>query len=293
MKWNVGFMGLGIMGVAMARNIAKAGHDLTVYNRTPSRARELIELGAAEATSPKSLAERTDVVIAMLTGPEALDALLWGTDGAAQAFNADKYFINMSTVSPSYTRQLSERLKHSGVHFVDAPVSGSKKPAEDATLVILAGGTGEDVERLTPILLTMGKKVVYCGAAGQGSMMKMSVNLLLGSMMEGLCEAVNFAEVGGLSADAFLDVVSSGPMNCAMFQMKSDMVRKGEFPPQFPLKHMTKDLKFVLDTAYETGAPVPVGQMLLHLYRSGVARNLGEMDFAAVMQLLRDLGSAR
>lgn len=293
MKGKVGFMGLGIMGVAMARNIAKAGHDLTVYNRTASRARELTESGAVAATSPRTLAERTDVIIAMLTGPEALDALLWGPDGAAEAFNADKFFINMSTVSPNYTRQLGERLAPSGVHFVDAPVSGSKKPAEDATLVILAGGAAEDVERMTPLLLTMGKKVVYCGAAGQGSMMKMSINLLLGSMMEGLCEAVNFAEVGGLSADSFLEVVSSGPMNCPMFQMKSDMVRKGEFPPQFPLKHMTKDLKFVLDTAYETGAPVPVGQVLLHLYRSGVARDFGEMDFAAVMQVLKELGAAR
>jgi 3-hydroxyisobutyrate dehydrogenase-like beta-hydroxyacid dehydrogenase len=290
MDRKIGFLGMGIMGRAMAGNLARAGHEVTVYNRTPLTAEELHLMGVSAAPTPRMLAERADVIIAMVTGPEAVEALLWGPDGAAEAFNGQKIFINMSTVSPRYTRDIAARLAPTSARFIDAPVSGSKKPAEEATLVILAGGPQRDVEESTPLFLTMGKRVVYCGEVGQGSMMKMAVNLLLGAMMEGLCEATAFAASGGLAVDAFLDVVSSGPLQCALFQMKGDMIRQSEFPAQFPLKHITKDLKFVVDTAYEMGAAIPAGQLLLHLYRACVARGLGDMDFAAVLEMLRELG---
>jgi len=292
MDRKIGFLGMGIMGRAMAGNLARAGHEVIVYNRTVLRKEELESMGVSMAPNPRMLAEQADFIIAMLTGPEAIEALIWGPEGAGAAFNGHKVFINMSTVSPRYARELAARLAPTSVRFIDAPVSGSKKPAEDATLVILAGGRQQDVEEATPLLLRMGKKVVYCGAVGQGSMMKMAVNLLLGTMMEGLCEAATFAAKGGLAVDTFLDVVSSGPLNCALFQMKGDMIRGGEFPAQFPLKHITKDLKFVVDTAYETGAAIPAGHVLLHLYRACVARGLGDLDFAAVMEILREMGGS-
>ena len=138
MKEKVGFMGLGIMGQAMAANIAKAGYPVTVYNRTPRELNGLKSLGIETASDPKSLAKWADVVIAMVTGPEALENLLWGQEGAAQAFGPDKVFINMSTVSPEFTKDMNTRLSPTGVVFIDAPVSGSKKPAEDATLLILS-----------------------------------------------------------------------------------------------------------------------------------------------------------
>jgi 3-hydroxyisobutyrate dehydrogenase-like beta-hydroxyacid dehydrogenase len=291
MKQKIGFMGLGIMGSPMAANILRAGYPVTVYNRSEQKGDEVVKRGAQRAASPKSLAEGAEVIFAMVTGPEALNELLWGTDGAAQAFNANKVFINMSTVSPKFTRELFEKLLPTGVTFIDAPVSGSKKPAEDATLVILAGGRKEDVDTLTPLLETMGKRVVYCGEIGQGSMMKLTINLLLGAMMEGLCEVVNFGKSAGLSLDAMLEVVSNGPLNAAIYQMKADMLRNNDFPVQFPLKHMTKDLKFLVDTAYDLGTPVPVGQMLLHLYRIGVAQNWGDLDFAAIMKVLDHLNA--
>jgi 3-hydroxyisobutyrate dehydrogenase-like beta-hydroxyacid dehydrogenase len=290
MKERVGFLGLGIMGSAMATNIARAGYPLLVYNRTPGKAADAIALGAQEAATPKAVAGASDITIAMVTGPEALEELLWGADGAADALQAGKVFVNMSSVSPRFTEGLRTRLEGAGAVLIDAPVSGTRKPAQEGTLIILAGGPREIVERLTPLLETMGKKVVYCGDAGQGSMMKMAINLLLGTMMEAFAEMLSFGSMGGLSMDAMLDVVFSGPLNCGLFQMKAPLIVDQNFPPSFPLKHMTKDFKFVVDTAYDLGAPVPAAHTMLQLFRLAVGKQYGDLDFAAIWKLLEQLG---
>ena len=289
MKAKVGFMGLGIMGAPMAANILKAGYPLTVYNRTAAKAEPLAKLGANVAPTPKALAQESDLIIAMVTGPEALYELLFGPEGAAAAFKPEQVFINMSSVSPSFTLELAKQLAPTAIRFVDAPVSGTKKPAVDAQLVILAGGNRQRVQELEPLFLTMGKKVIYCGGIGQGSMMKMFINLLLGLMMEGFAEALNFGRLGGLDLEAMLEVVASGAMNAPMFQVKAPNIRDKNYPPAFPLKHLCKDAKFILDTAYELGAPVPAGQMLLHLYRLGVARGWGDEDISAIMRVMEYL----
>ncbi len=289
MKQKIGFMGLGIMGAPMAANILKAGYPLTVYNRTAAKCEPLAQQGAKVAASPKALAQESDIIIAMVTGPEAIYELLFGPEGAAEAFGPEQVFINMSSVSPTFTLQLGKELAPTAIRMVDAPVSGTKKPAEDAQLVILASGNRQRVQDLEPLFLTMGKKVVYCGKTGQGSMMKMFINLLLGVMMEGFAESLNFGRLGGLDLEAMLEVVSSGAMNAPMFQVKAPNFRAQNYPPAFPLKHLAKDAKFVVDTAYETGAPVPAGQMLLHLYRLGVAQGWGDEDISAIMRVMEHL----
>jgi 3-hydroxyisobutyrate dehydrogenase-like beta-hydroxyacid dehydrogenase len=289
MKPKVGFMGLGLMGSAMAANILKAGHPLTVYNRTIAKAEPLAQLGAEVAPSPKALAQAAEIIIVMVTGPEAIYELLFGPEGAAEAFGPEQVFINMSSVSPSFTLELGKELAPTAARFVDAPVSGTRKPAEDAQLVILAGGNRQRVQELEPLFLTMGKKVVYCGGVGKGSMMKMVINLLLGLMMEGFAEALNFGRLGGLDLEAMLEVVASGAMNAPMFQVKAANIRENNYPAAFPLKHLAKDAKFVVDTAFELGAPVPAGQMLLHLYRLGVAQGWGDEDISAIMRVMEHL----
>ncbi|MGA8572707.1 MAG: NAD(P)-dependent oxidoreductase [Desulfobaccales bacterium] len=286
MDTKIGFMGLGIMGAAMAARILKGDYPLMVYNRTAARAEPLAQLGAGIASSPRALAKTAEIIIAMVTGPEALYELLWGEEGAAAAFNPGQVFINMSSVSPGFTRELGKQLAPTGITFIDAPVSGTKKPAEEGTLVILASGKKEKVEELEPLFLTMGKKVIFCGRPGQGSMMKMFINLLLGLAMEGFAEALNFGRLGGLELEAMLETVFSGAMNAPMFQVKAANFRDRNHPPAFPLKHLTKDAKFVLDTAYELGAPVPGGQMLLHLYRAGVAQGWGDEDISAIIKVM-------
>lgn len=291
MKQKIGFMGLGIMGAPIASNLLKAGYPVMVYNRDLKKAELLAQLGASVALTPKALAEATEIVIAMVTGPEALVQLLWGLDGAGTALDSRKVFINMSSVSPGFVHELAEKLRPTGAVFIDAPVSGTKKPAEDGTLIILAGGPKDRIQDLEPLFLAMGKKLIYCGPAGQGSMMKMFINLLLGAMMEGFAEALNFGKIGGLDQEAMLDTVFSGPLNCALFQMKAPLLQNDNYPAAFPLKHMAKDAKFIIDTAYELGASVPSGQTLLSLYSMGVALGWGDEDLSAIAKVLKHISA--
>lgn len=286
MQPTIGFMGVGIMGLPMAANLLKAGFKVNVFNRTPAKAEPLAAQGATVAASPRELAEAVDLLILMVTGPEAIQDLLWGREGAFRELGPGKTLINMSSVAPRFSRELDSVLTGAGTTFIDAPVSGSKKAAEDRALIILASGPKEAVNQVTPVLLAMGKKVVYCGEAGQGSMMKMTINLLLGLMMAGLAEAVAFGKAGGLTPEAVLEVVHAGPLSCGLFQLKTEMLTQGVFPAQFPLKHMTKDAKFIVDTAFETGAGAPLGHLLLHLYRRGLSLGLGDQDFAAIFRVL-------
>lgn len=282
---HVGFMGLGVMGTAMCSNILAAGHELSVYNRTPEKARDLTALGAHVAASPAELAEATELTVSMVTGPEATDELLFGTDGAAPALR-HKTFVSMSSILPAYATELAEKLAAQEADFVDAPVSGSQKPAQEGQLVILAGGTRQTVDGLEPVFSAVGKRTVYCGRAGAGSMMKMAVNLLLGVMMEGLAEMVDFGRKGGLRSEDMLDVVLSGPLNNVLFGMKKEMFLNDEFTPQFALKHMAKDLNFMVQTADGLASAVPAGRTVRERFRMGMEQGLGEEDFAAVFKTL-------
>ena len=195
----------------------------------------------------------------------------------------------MSTVSPSYTRNLIKCLESSNITLVDAPVAGSKKPAVEGSLIILAGGPDDIINTIKPLFLSMGQKVIYCGAAGQGSAMKMTVNLLLAIMIEGLCESLNLAKQLNLDTDMVLESILASHLGCGLFNLKSDMLKQNDFPVQFPLKHMAKDLRFVLQTADEAGAAVPAGHTVFQLYRQGVGLGNGDLDFAAVKKTLEAL----
>jgi len=286
----IGFIGLGIMGAPMAANLLAAGHRLMVFNRTADKAAPLIRAGAVAAANPAEIAAAADTVILMLTGPEAIEAVLRGPDGLLEVPLAGKRIVNMSTVSPAYTAELAATLAAAGAQLIDAPVSGSRKPAEDGTLVILAGGAEAAIAAVEPLLLAMGKAVVRCGGTGSGSAMKMAVNLLLGTMMAGLAEAVNLGERCGLDSATLLDTVLAGPLGCDLFRLKRDMLVTHEFPPQFPYRHMTKDMGFILDTAGETGAALPLGRAVAGLYLTDAWPELANLDFAAVERVLAAMG---
>lgn len=283
---NIGFIGLGIMGEPMARNLLKAGYELTVFNRTAAKAVGIKAAGAALASSPVAIGQAAEAVILMLTGPEAIENSLFAKNGLVREGTRCKTIINMSTVSPAYTRDLHDRLKKQNIVLLDAPVSGSKEPARNGSLVILASGPREVVEMFTPVLLKMGKKVIYCGAAGAASSMKMVVNLLVCTMISGLSEALTLGEGCGLSRETILETISAGPLGCGLFSMKADMLAAGEYPVQFPFKHMYKDLNFILETAGETGTKARIGETLKALYEEGMARGLAELDFAAVKEVI-------
>lgn len=286
MKERIGFIGIGIMGQAMAANILKHGYALTIFNRTEEKTKALAKAGASVATSPAALTSACDTIILMLTGPEAVEAVLHGKQGILSADYEGKTIINMSTVPPEHSKKWSEELAAHGIIMIDAPVSGSKVPAEQGALVILAGGPQEAVQAQDQLLLTMGKKVIYCGPAGRGSSMKLAINLLLGIMMEGMAEAAHLAERSELTTEKLLEVIASGPLSCTLFQLKEEMFKTGNYPPQFPFKHMAKDMQFVMDAAKQSGAHLPVGRTLATLFSPDADNTLMDQDFAAVKTLL-------
>ncbi len=287
MSEQIGFIGMGIMGSRMARNLLKAGHPVTVYNRSRDKAAPLAEAGATVADTPAEAADGADVVILMLTGPEACDAAVQGDNGILRAANPPATVVNMSTVPREYSEGLNETVTGAGIGFLEAPVSGSKKPAEDAQLVILAGGPADSVQSLEPVLLKMGKKVIHCGPVGQGAAMKLTINLLLGTMMEGLCEAVNFGTRSGLAPELILSTILAGPLGCGFFGLKEGPLKSDDYPPQFPLQHMLKDLRFAMDAARQNGAAVPAGAAVTQTFKAGLEMGLGELDLAAVMRVIQ------
>jgi len=286
MQQRIGFIGMGIMGRAMAANILKQGYAVSVYNRSAGKADGLVADGAVLTSSPVALAA-CDTVVLMLTGPEAVDAVLWGTDGLAENSGSVKTIINMSTVPADYSRQLAEKLTQRAITLIDAPVSGSKIPAEQGKLVILAGGPIAAISEHEPLLLCMGSRVIHCGDAGAGSAMKLAVNLLLGSMMEGLAEATNLAEASGLASETFLQVISAGPMSNTLFDLKHDMLIDNNYPPQFPFRHMAKDMQYIVQAAEQLGVALPVGKRLAGLFSPDAPTSLLDQDFAAVKSVLK------
>ena len=286
MTQRIGFIGLGIMGQAMAANILKAGYPLTVYNRTAEKAEALRNAGALVADRPSLVTDASDVIILMLTGQEAVDAVLHGDEGVLSGECKGKIVINMSTVPANCSIDWASQLAEHGATLIDAPVSGSKVPAQQGTLVILAGGPEELIQAQEPLLLSMGKKVIHCGPVGSGSSMKLSINLLLGIMMEGMAEALHLAESSGIATETLIDAVASGPLACTLFQLKEEMFKTGNYPPQFPFKHMAKDMQFVVAAAAENGAYLPLGSELAKLFSPTADAALMDQDFAAVKKVL-------
>lgn len=281
----IGFIGLGIMGQPMCANLLEAGYELMVYNPTPGKDKKLVKAGAVRAKDIRALAKDSDVVIAMVPDHEAVDAILYGVKGIIRELEG-KIFVNMSTVLPEYSKKLARNLRRDKVDFVDAPVSGSRKPAEDGTLVILAGGNSDTLKKLDPIFTILGKKTIDCGDAGQGSMMKVALNLLLGVMVEGLSEAVRFGIEGNLRRDAIFEAILAGGMACGLYEAKRDMFLRGKFPAQFPLKHMAKDLNLVSETSAKLATEFPCATAAGIQYNHGTSEGLSEEDFAAVFKLL-------
>jgi 3-hydroxyisobutyrate dehydrogenase-like beta-hydroxyacid dehydrogenase len=287
MKPKIGFIGMGTMGVPMSHNIAKADYEVTVFNRSGEKYKNVDKNLVAIAPSLKALVENCDVIITMLTGPQAIEDT-FDSLGKELLLLTDKIVIDMSTISPSYSLFLKDRLNNIGAKYLDAPVSGSVVQAESAQLVIMASGYEDTFDEINPILKTMGKKVVYCGEVPKASTMKLAVNLLLGIMMEGFAESYNFAMKGGLKAEDYFEVILDGGLAAPLFKGKADKLKNGDYKHQFALKHITKDLKFAVDHAYDTGASVFATALNLQLHRKAMGMGHADDDMTAIMEVLKD-----
>ncbi|MDD2734105.1 MAG: NAD(P)-dependent oxidoreductase [Desulfuromonadaceae bacterium] len=284
----IGFVGLGIMGSAMASNLLKAGFTVTVWNRSLDKCSPLAVLGATVAASPRAVAESSDVVIAMMATPAAVLSVRNGAEGIIAGLSTGNGYVDMSTVDAA-TSSESYRLAHEkGALFLEAPVAGSRKPAEDATLTIMAAGDRELYDSSLPVLEKMGKKLLFLGEAGNASRMKLANNLVMCGMLTALSEGIALAAGSGLETAQLLEVLDSGAVTNPMFRLKGPQIAaNNEFPTAFPLKHMQKDLRLALQLAEEVGQPLFVTATINELYKKALAENLGDADFAAISRVIR------
>lgn len=285
----VGFIGLGSMGAPMAWNLHKAGMALAVYNRSDARSQPFAEAGVEVCSTPAALAARSDVIVIMVSDPAALHAVIDGPDGVLAGLRPSATVINMSTVSPDATAAVAAAVAAKGGRFVDAPVSGTVKPAQDGTLVILAAGEREHVDAVTPLFQAMGKGVVYCGAVGQATHLKLVINLILAGMMELLGEGLTLAQGFGLQPERLLEALGAGPLAAPIFQMKGQAMLAGEFAKQFPVDLMFKDLNLVLQAAGDVQVALPATAAVREVFGAARALGHGDHDMAAVIQGLRHM----
>ena len=283
----IGFLGLGEMGRPMASRLLRAGHVLTVWNRGGERTVPLAEAGAVIASSPAKVAAGADFVITMLATPEALEQVLFGTAGLAQALSPGQILIDMSTVGPDEVRSVAARLPK-GVVLVDAPVRGSVPQATSGRLDIFVGADDENYERVRPILEALGP-VRHTGGLGSGAAMKLVANLALGAAIVALGEALSLGESLDLERDMLLDALTDSPIGPIVKAKRANVV-SADFTPSFKLRHAAKDLRLVTETAAARGRDLKQARANRAWLDEAAARGAADLDFSAVVATIRTPG---
>ena len=287
----IGFIGLGIMGRPMAQNLLKAGFQVTVYNRTKPPVDLIVSSGAVSAPSPKAVAERSDLVITMVTDSEAVKEVVLGGEGVIEGARGGLVLIDMSTISPSVTRGVSAALAAKGVSMLDAPVSGGDSGAREGTLTIMVGGDAAVFEECLPVLQVLGKKVVHMGPTGSGQLTKLANQILVACNMVGVCECLNFAKRAGLDVGRVIDSLSAGAASSwSLVNLGPKMARR-DFAPGFKVKLLQKDLRYVLETADELDSPLPATALVHGLYTQLEEKGLGDVGTQALLTAIEQLAS--
>jgi len=287
----IGFIGLGIMGRPMAQNLLKAGFQLTVYNRSKPPVDLLVASGAKSAPSPKAVAERSDLVITMVTDSEAVKEVVLGEGGVIEGAHEGLVLIDMSTISPSVTRSVSASLAGKGVSVLDAPVSGGDTGAREGTLTIMVGGDAAVFEECLPVLQALGKKVVHMGGTGAGQLTKLANQILVACNMIGVCECLNFAKRAGLDVGKLIDSLSAGAASSWSLVNLGPKVAKRDFAPGFKVKLLQKDLRYVLSAANDLNARLPVTALVHQLYKQLEEEGLGEVGTQALVTAIEQMSS--
>jgi 3-hydroxyisobutyrate dehydrogenase-like beta-hydroxyacid dehydrogenase len=287
-KAKIGLIGLGLMGRPMGMNLLKAGHPLTVWNRTASRADELVAAGAKLAKSPKDTAADADVLLTMVSDPPALESVLWGTDGkdsgALSALKSGSIYIDSSTVSPNLARKIAAACSERGVRFLDAPVTGGDWGAKKGELVFMIGGDAETLKAVEPIIGVMGKKWFHLGPNGAGQTIKLAMNLILALQVDALAEALALVTRAGLKGESLVEVLQSSMARSGVLDVKAPNLLKGEYTPSFPLRLMHKDLSLALDLANQIGVALPAGAAARETYNYVQGSSKEDLDYSAVMK---------
>ena len=286
MAQRIGFAGLGLMGSRMARQFLDKGFPLTVWNRTPEKARPLVDRGAKLARTPRELAETSDVVVSCVADPNAVSRLVFAEDGVRPAARPGFAYIETSTISPGLMKRVAEVLEAKGAEVLEAPVTGSKTGADKGTLLLMVGGKKEVLDKLMPVLMVMGTKAVHCGPIGHGSVVKLAGNTLITYMLEGFCECLVMAKKAGVDPDKMLEVVMASGFASPYYTFKAAAVAKRDFEQHFSVDLLVKDQTLMLEEAASLKVPMPGLAVLREMFQAARAQGWGQEDIAAVYKVI-------
>ena len=289
----IGFIGLGIMGGAMSVNLLKAGFPLTVWNRTPEKMRPLLEAGAKSVRSPKEVAERSDIVIDMVTDSKDVEEVLLGKEGVIHGARPGTIVVDMSTISPIVTKEIAKKLGEKGIRMLDAPVSGGDIGARNATLSIMVGGDAEAYEECLPVFQAMGKTITHIGGHGDGQVCKAVNQILVGVNVLGVAEALMFAHKAGVDMDKVLAAVSGGAAGSWQLANNGPKMLKGDYAPGFKVKDYIKDLRIIMETAAETKTPLVETAVVQQMFRNLDAEGLRDNGTQAVIVAVERLAGKK
>lgn len=283
----VTFLGLGTMGAAMAANIARAGHPLTVWNRTPGRAAALVEQGATQASTPAEAARDADVIVVCVSDTPDVESVLFDPDGAAEGARDGALVVDCSTIAPAATRDFAARLAERGVAMVDAPVSGGSEGARNATLTVFVGGEPDDVARAMPVLEAIGRTITHVGPLGSGQAVKAVNQVILAGVYQGVAEGIVLAQRAGLDARQVVEALSGGAAQSWVLANRSGRMIDDDYPLGFKLGLHRKDLGIALELAASLGVPLPVAGLVTELEDRLLADGHADEDMSVLARGLR------
>ena len=289
MSERVGFIGLGIMGRGMAHNLLRAGFSLRVWNRTASRADALVQAGAERGASPADVAASSDIVVVCVSDTPDVEAVVLGENGIIHGGKPGSLVIDCSTISPQTTKEIAAELMAEGIHMLDAPISGGSEGAAKGTLSIMVGGEEEQFDRAMSVLQAMGKAITHVGPNGAGQTVKLINQVLVVGNALAMCEALMFAQAGGLDLQKMHDAVSQGAAGSWMFTNRAPQIMRRDWTPGFTIALQQKDVRLCLEAADDFGVPLFGTNIVFNLYRTLEAMGLQEEGNHALIKALEHL----
>ena len=285
----VGYIGLGLMGKSISRNILKAGFPLVIHNRSSLAVEELVAEGARAASSPAEVAAQVDVVFTNLPDTPDVEKVVLGENGIASDARPGLIWVDNSTIKPTSARSIAEKLSGVGVLSLDAPVSGGDVGARLGTLAIMVGGPAEALEKVMPVLQAMGKTITHVGAAGSGQVAKAANQIMVAAQMVAMGELLIFSQKAGVDPRKVVEAIKSGAAQCWTLDVKPPRLFAGDRTPGFKSRMMAKDLNIILETAREYGIPLPSAALDAQLYAAMLQNDMGELDNSAVIAMFEAL----
>jgi len=282
----IGFIGIGLMGQPMARRLLGAGYSLAVWNRSAEKAGSLLAAGAKWGSSPRALAQASDIVITMVTDSRASEEVCCGANGVLEGSHPGLTLIDMSSIAPEMSRSIAERAKAKGVPMLDAPVTGNPKVASEGKLGIMAGGPKETFDACLPIFEKMGVKVIHVGGNGMGTTLKLINNLIMGVAIEAASEALVLAVKAGIDPKKVIEITSVGGARTGAMETRGPRMIQGDFSPHFSANNMYKDLSTALKLAEDFGVSLPATSISREILRAAKSQGKGDLDSCVVITVL-------